>query len=154
MTFLFMELIHRIKPILMRKQVYNQGGWLLVDIAIGTLILSVALTAIALAYKQSTVTGMAARNYNQATYIAEQRIEDLRKNDGKKITDSTIDWSPQSQTIPAKNGLPEFIVTTAPLTVTESIKSGYVKPYQITVSWSELGNAKQLQVASYYYLKP
>lgn len=132
---------------------HSQGGWILIDIIIGILILGVALTALAMAFRQSTITGMAARNYNQAVYIAEQKIENLRKNDGKKATDSTIDWGPQTETIPAKNGLPQFKVITNPLTVTEAIKSTYVRPFRITVTWQE-SSAKQIQVSSYYYLTP
>ena len=53
----------------------KSAGFALVDIILGIAILSVALVGIAFAYRQSTVTTVVARNYNQATYYAQQALE-------------------------------------------------------------------------------
>ena len=60
----------------------KSSGFALVDIILGIAILSVALVGIAFAYRQSTVTTVVARNYNQATYYAQQALEKLKVNDG------------------------------------------------------------------------
>ena len=64
----------------------KSAGFALVDIILGIAILSVALVGIAFAYRQSTVTTVVARNYNQATYYAQQALEKLKVNDGKTTT--------------------------------------------------------------------
>ena len=61
------------------------NGFALIDVLLGTAILSVALMALAFAWRQSTVTTVSARNYNQATYYAQQALEELRVYEPRNI---------------------------------------------------------------------
>ena len=74
----------------------KSAGFALVDIILGIAILSVALVGIAFAYRQSTVTTVVARNYNQATYYAQQALEKLKVNDGKTTTTLAVPWATSS----------------------------------------------------------
>lgn len=53
------------------RAINERKGFALLDVLLGIAILSVALVSIAFAWRQSTVTTISARNYNQATYYAQ-----------------------------------------------------------------------------------
>ena len=135
----------------------KSAGFALVDIILGIAILSVALVGIAFAYRQSTVTTVVARNYNQATYYAQQALENLKVNDGKtsaSVPDTT--WNQPYTVVSATGLLPVFSVKTELLlTVTEVQALSTLKPVQVTVKWQEPGDATErtISVVGYYYLK-
>ena len=134
----------------------KSAGFALVDIILGIAILSVALVGIAFAYRQSTVTTVVARNYNQATYYAQQALEKLKVNDGKtsvSVPDTT--WNQPYAVVSANGLLPVFSVKTELLTVTEVQTLSTLKPVQVTVKWQEPGDATErtISVVGYYYLK-
>ena len=56
---------------------------MLMDILISVAIISIALVGISLAFRQSTVTTVSARNSNQATLYAQQALEQLKVYDGQ-----------------------------------------------------------------------
>lgn len=138
----------------------KQGGFALIDMLIGLTILTVALLGIAFAFRQSTVTTVSARNYNQATYYAQQALERLKVNDGQ----ATGTWV-GTTTIPASGAMPAFTLTTAVLATgdapeydaLDSTVKAKLVPVRATVTWQEpIGGAtapRTVQVASYYYLK-
>ena len=149
----------------------KRKGFALLDVLLGTAIITIALLGIAFAYRQSTVTTVAARNYNQATYYAQQALELLKVNDGKTIAvtpDSiwtqpnfpqifTTNTIPVNGEIPASGTMPKFTVKTVLLTavqVTEA--SSMLKPVKATVEWDEnvgAGTTKRsVSIVSYYYL--
>jgi len=136
------------------------GGFALIDMLIGLTILPVALLGIGFAFRQSTVTTVSARNYNQATYYAQQALERLKVNDGQ----STGTWA-GTTTIPASGAMPAFTLTTAVLAtgaapeydaLDSKIKAKLV-PVRAPITWQEpVGGAvvtRTIQVASYYFLK-
>ena len=135
----------------------KSAGFALVDIILGIAILSVALVGIAFAYRQSTVTTVVARNYNQATYYAQQALENLKVNDGKtsaSVPDTT--WNQPYTVVSATGLLPVFSVKTELLlTVTEVQALSTLKPVQVTVKWQEPGDAndRTISIVGYYYLK-
>ena len=134
----------------------KSAGFALVDIILGIAILSVALVGIAFAYRQSTVTTVVARNYNQATYYAQQALENLKVNDGKtsaSVPDTT--WNQPYTVVSATGLLPVFSVKTELLTVTEVQTLSTLKPVQVTVKWQEPGDAndRTISIVGYYYLK-
>ena len=142
----------------------QSAGFALVDIMLGVAVISVALVGIAFAYRQSTVTTVVARNYNQATYYAQQALEQLKVNDGKTGATLAVPWA--ATTNIAQSGvMPAFTVTTAVLSAGEApefdglstdIKAKMV-PVKATVTWQESSGSgvanRSLTVVSYYYLK-
>ena len=134
------------------------------DVLIGMTILSVALLGIVFAYRQSTGTTVSARNYNQATYYAQQALEKLKVNDGQ----TSATWA-TTTTIPATNAvsgaMPLFTITTAVLAAgvapeydgLSSTVNAKLIPVQATVSWQEIGGSgnvnRSTSVVGYYYLK-
>lgn len=138
----------------------RQAGFALIDALLGMTILTVALLGIAFAFRQSTVTTVSARNYNQATYYAQQALERLKVYDGKE----TGTWA-GTVNIPASGVMPAFTLTTAVLAsggapeydALDSTVKAKLIPVRATVTWQEsAGGAlmtRTVQVASYYYLK-
>lgn len=155
----------------------NQAGFALIDVILGIAILSVALVSIAFAWRQSTVTTISARNYNQATYYAQQALEQLKIYDGKKIAEvSETVWTqppfvytkgniPASGLIPAAGTLPAFTVTTAPLASGEaavidgldSTMKARLIPVRASVTWNESGAtglvSHKIELISYFYMQ-
>lgn len=136
----------------------------MVDIIIGIAILSVGLVGIAFAYRQSTVTTISARNYNQATYYAQQALEKLKVNDGKTSATLAVPWV-ATTTVNPSGTMPEFTIATTLFQSGDSpeydglssdIKNKLI-PVKATVTWQELGgtgnSVRTVSVVSYYYLK-
>ena len=140
----------------------RQAGFALIDALLGMTILTVALLGIAFAFRQSTVTTVSARNYNQATYYAQQALEQLKVFDDK---DSGT-WEKDPVIIPANGVMPAFQLETKQIAATEmpadytslpeTIKAKLI-PVRATVTWQEtIGGTlttRTVQVSSYYYLK-
>jgi len=126
----------------MRPFLKSQKGFIFIDALVGMVILSVALTALAVAYRQTTITTVAARDYNNAVYLAQQAAEKLKENDGKKAVDAIWTIANTTTTI---NKVPYVVATT--MADVNSLKQA-----TITVSW--LNNSKSISIVSYYYLSP
>ena len=138
----------------------KSAGFALVDIILGIAILSVALVGIAFAWRQSTVTTISARNYNQATYYAQQALEQLKIHDGKTVTptDIEITFAKGYSDVSPSGSLPVFQGKTELLTVTEvQYLSTKLVPVRATVQWQESGGSgnstRTISVVGYYYLK-
>lgn len=127
----------------MKRILNNQKGFVFVDALIGMVILAVALTALALAYRQASITTVAARDYNNAVFLAQQAAEMLKENDGK--TAATADWAQADKTTTINNV--EYTVATTRGTVLNSLQ-----PVTITVSW--LNHPNGVSITNYYYLNP
>ena len=134
---------------------------MLMDILISVAIISIALVGISLAFRQSTVTTVSARNSNQATLYAQQALEQLKVYDGQ--TSGT--WNPAWPVIPASGTMPQYTVTTGVLATGEApdydalgaaIRAKLV-PVRATVDWQEAGSSgilnQSVTVIRYYYLK-
>lgn len=154
----------------MDKKTSRQSGFALIEILIGVVIISVALMGIAFAWRQSTVTTVSTRNYNQATYYAQLALELLKVNDGQTgIPDSawnqptfpqgfTTNRIPANGIIPAAGTMPQFTVSTVLLTTADApAASVTLKPVRATVTWQETGGSgavtRSVAIVSYYYLK-
>lgn len=136
----------------------KSAGFALVDIILGIAILSVALVGIAFAYRQSTVTTVVARNYNQATYYAQQALEKLKVNDRKTLAPEKImeTFEKAYSDVSPSGSLPVFQVKTEVMTITEvQSLSAKLVPVMATVKWQEPGDAndRTISVVGYYYLK-
>ena len=138
----------------------KSSGFALVDIILGIAILSVALVGIAFAWRQSTVTTVSARNYNQATYYAQQALEQLKVNDGAV----NAVWA-TNVVVAAAGAMPAFTINTAVLAsgdapeydaLDAAVREKLV-PVRATVSWREASGGAAIDRAvtavTYYYLK-
>jgi len=130
----------------------SQKGWILVDSLVGMIFLSTAVIALLFAFTQATKGTIASTNRTQATYLAQQALEDLKSQDGE----STI--TPQSA---VPNGI--FHISSPSLITIPEIEndvdhlSTYLKPYQVTVSWSDSSGGptnKKVTMVGYYYVIP
>ncbi len=142
----------------------NKAGFALLDVLLGIAIISIALVGIAFAWRQSTVTTVSARNYNQATYYAQQALEQLKVNDGKTSATLVVPWAATS-TVNPSGVMPAFTIATTLFQVGDSPEydglSSAIKdkliPVKATVTWQESGGAgvspRTLIVVCYYYLK-
>jgi len=121
----------------------SQKGFIFIDALVGMVILSVALLALAAAYRQATITTVAAREYNNAVYVAQQAAEELKRNDGR--TTGNADWTIANGT-ETINNVPYTVNVPPPLI------ENLVAKANITVSWPE--NNTGISITSYYYLSP
>lgn len=134
-------------------QVKKQPGWILIDVIITTFIVAVALTALAMAFRQSTIAGTAAQNYNQAVYIAQDTLEYLKKNDGKSSA-ASLDWNPKEKTIKSSSGFTFQVDVKSP--PTEVSGNSLIKVCQVTVTWKDSASSsdRSVDMIGYYYLIP
>ena len=138
----------------------KRNGFALLDVLLGTAIITIALLGIAFAYRQSTVTTISARNYNQATYYAQQALEQLKVNDGK----TSATWATNTP-VAASGSMPAFTITTSVLatgdaTEYDGLSQGVrdkLVPVRATVTWQETSGGtavnRYVTAVTYYYLK-
>jgi len=123
----------------------SQQGFILMDSIIGLVILITALVAIVAMYTQATKTTSFNRNYNNAVYIAQKSLEDIKQYENTP----TIQFLPSTVTHPTNptvDGVEYTVVITSP--VTESLTNLY--PYQVTVSWPASNPSTSINVVAYY----
>jgi Tfp pilus assembly protein PilV len=131
----------------------NQKGWLLIDVMVGMVILSVALLAIGAAYQNAVLSASFAKNESTALRIAQQVAEQLKKNDGAEsfdegtLTINTKDVSGNSFSVPVDK-------ITYQITLTPHLVSGYtnLEAVDISVSWpSNKPKYSPVKLTGYYY---
>ena len=139
----------------------KKNGWILPDAMIGVAITVTALVAIIALYTQVTNSTVVARDYQNATYIAQQQLETLRQYDGtSQIKNLTTDITdPPNQTIDhvlfaiAIRSLKSSIAPSVSPSVTmgETLNDRIV-PYQVNVTWVDSkGSTQSLKAVNYYY---
>ena len=147
-------------------RVFNtHNGFAMIDVLVGITIITIALLGIALAYRQSTVTTVSARNYNQATYYAQQALEQLKVHDGKTAASVPVTTWATNANIVKSGAMPAFTLTTAVLAagdapeydgLSQGVRDKLI-PVRATVTWQETsggGNTnRSVVVIGYYYLK-
>lgn len=148
-AFSVAELIHRAK--VRNGLLKSKGGWILIESMTGILILSVALLALLLTFTQATKGTSASTNRTQATYLAQQALEKLKAQDGNVAIDTSVITTP-------KDGFNIAISVPAVTAITSDVSAkklgDYLKPYQVTVSWTENGNANNVIMIGYCYVSP
>ena len=137
----------------MNKLANSHHGWILVDSLIGVTIVVTALLAIMVLYLQITSSTVAAKDYQNATYIAQQQLDNLRQYDGTVTLNACpAIASPADQTVENVSYKIAFSAR-ANITFTEPL-SAKVCPYQVSVSWDDPkkpGTPRSIQVVNYYY---
>ncbi|MBP2627310.1 MAG: hypothetical protein H6Q68_2021 [Firmicutes bacterium] len=138
----------------------NMSGWIFIESLIGIVIVSVALTAIVLSYTQLTKTTVYTTNRTQATYIAQQTIENFKFNDGKTVGTAANgkiypDFSLESTSVNPDNGITYSIEIKQNLPYT-SLDNTTIYPIQTIVTWKDASssNINSVNLISYYYLIP
>lgn len=139
----------------MNKLLTSQKGWIFLDSIIGMIILSIAIIALVFGSTQATKSTVASTNRTQATYFAQQALEQLKAQDGNETIDKTVIKSPVTAgnkvvytVLPAELSVPEIINDKDGLT-------NNLKPYKITVTWSDASGGKaekSLTMVGYCYV--
>lgn len=130
----------------MQTMLKNSKGMGIVEAIVAIFIISVALLAILEGYRLSVDMSVSTRNHNTATYLAQQVLEELKKNDGKKVFIATTNV-PSPQTINGvvytiQQGSPVFDLGNNTVSVT------------VTILWVEGTGSRSARFTSYYYLTP
>ncbi|MHC1758868.1 MAG: hypothetical protein AB9917_05005 [Negativicutes bacterium] len=137
------KLIHNYRM----KYIRNQSGWVMAEALIGITIITVGLLAIMASQIQTTKTATFSDNTTQATYIAQQKLEKLKK------TYDITNVIPDTSTCSATNGI--FTVSCANATVTSPVAGLNIVPVTATVSWTDSSSQQvnTLKLTTYYFHK-
>ncbi len=132
------------------KYIDNQSGWVLAEALIGMTVLIVGLMAIMVANIQTTKTATFSDNTTQATYIAQQKIEELKKN--YDITNNPVDAAALTN-CSSVNGI--FTVQCSIPAVTAPLSGLNLVPVSVIVKWTDSSSAKENNVTltTYYFYK-
>jgi Tfp pilus assembly protein PilV len=131
------------------KYFNNQAGWIFIDSLTATLIIAVGVLAMLVAYTQTTRATSYSDKATQATYLAQQGLESLKK---------TYDGSTTAPVLPAtatdSSGV--FTISYKVDTATQllsPVSNLNVVPVTITVSWTDQSskNVTSISVSAYYY---
>ena len=124
--------------------VNNRDGWILLDSLLAMLILTIALLAIALAHTYTTQTSTFSDRTAQATYIAQQELEKLKRD-----YDATTS-QPDVTKCSATNGI--FSIECKIVTGVAPFNDLNLIPVSAKVSWSD-PNPNSVTVITYYFYK-
>jgi len=134
----------------------KQGGWVFIDSLIGIVIVATALTALMFMYTQATKTTMTGKTVNNAIYVAQRHLEDIKQYDGT----ATITALPTSVTDPPLPTNVDGIDYTVKIRlipdaeISETLNSK-LYPYEATVSWTDNSASpsasRSIKVTSYYF---
>ncbi|MDR7866012.1 MAG: hypothetical protein RIN56_04290 [Sporomusaceae bacterium] len=131
----------------------NERGWILIDALIGMVIVAIALTALAVAYRQATVVTVSANNQATAVWVAQQIVETIKQKDATTYT-GFLTGLPATVTVPPNPTVFTIEATelSPDLNIHNSMRN-YVRPVRVKVSWTEAGGTVSINVISYYYFK-
>lgn len=125
----------------------NRKGMGLVEALVAIFIISVALIAILEGYRQSVNISIMTRNYNNATYLAQQVLEELKKNDNKEASEgfdaATSITSPQ-----IINGVEYTIMQSDP-----SYLDDLTVKVTVEIFWTEGTHNKSEEFSNLYYFR-
>lgn len=120
----------------------SRRGWVFIDALLGITILALGIISVILALTHNTKEVAFTSNHTKATYLAQQKLEELKKYDGG--TTSPV-LSEETET----SGI--FSISYAAPTVTLPVSN--VTPVQVTVTWTEEGKTNTVNLGAYYYHK-
>lgn len=122
----------------------SRRGWVLVEALIGMTILVVGLLAILASYTQTTKTSTFSDNTTQATYIAQQELEKLKRDFDATTT------TPDVAKCSTKNGI--FTIKCTLATGTAPFSDLNIIPVSAKVSWNN-PNEGSITVTTYYFYR-
>ena len=120
----------------------SRRGWVFIDALIGITILALGIIAVIIALTHNTKEVAFTSNHTKATYLAQQKLEQLKKYDGGTIAPF----------------LPEEVETSGIFNIsyavaTKTLPVNNVTPVQVTVTWTEEGKTNTVELGAYYYHK-
>ncbi len=133
-----------------KRLLANRSGWILAEALIGTTILVVGIMAIMVANIQTTKTAKFSDNIGQATYMAQQKIEALKKT--YDITTTPVDAGALTA-CSTVNGI--FTVECSSPAVTAPVSGLNLIPVSVKVKWTDASSAQENNVTltTYYFYK-
>lgn len=108
-------------------------GWILMEVLIGTVIIAVALTALALTFTQASKGTVDSRTRLQALSVAQQELEDLKKHKTLAALTDNLSVDRPAPVI-SGSGSVNYTVNSAIIVVTSVAALTNVIPVQVTVS--------------------
>ena len=111
------------------------------EVLIGTVIIAVALTALALTFSQGTQNTVDSRNRLQALSVAQQELEGLKRYSTLTALTASLPAGKNVQVA----GI-DYTVNGAIISVTAVNSYTTLKPVQLTVSWPP---GQSLQIVEY-----
>lgn len=129
----------------------TQKGWILIDAIIGITITITALVALMSLYTQITHSTASARDYQNANYIVQQHLENLRQFDGTATIRNLNPeiTAPPNQTVEQV----QYTIQIRSVTPIDTLDPRLI-PYQVIVTWPDPRNAsltRSIQVVNYYF---
>ncbi|MCX7780944.1 MAG: prepilin-type N-terminal cleavage/methylation domain-containing protein [Negativicutes bacterium] len=112
----------------------KQQGFLLIEALVATVIIAVALIAVAGMFIQSQQAGVQAADYTAATALAQARLEALKA--GLIVDDPEV--------IPV-NSVEYTVTSPAPV----SVHGGRLRQIGARVEWNERGRQMQVEMTTY-----
>ena len=133
-----------------KRLVANRSGWILAEALIGTTILVVGIMAIRVANIQTTKTAKFSDNTAQATYIAQQKIEALKRT--YDVTNNPVDAAALT-VCSTVDGI--FTVECSIPKVTTPVSGLNLVPVSIKVKWTDAASVQENSVTltTYYFYK-
>ncbi|MEN6566020.1 MAG: prepilin-type N-terminal cleavage/methylation domain-containing protein [Veillonellales bacterium] len=133
----------------------EQQGFLMLEVVVATVIISLALVAAAGMFIQSTRANSSAADYTVAANLAQKQLELLKNKDVSYWTihanDPNIPWQDTGETLPLTINRISYTITTQS---TVSPENSYLVQVVVTVSRTDPGNSSQqtVQMTSFYPL--
>ena len=129
------------------RYLFNQKGWLFVDILIATALITIALVSIVQAYGYLPKVSNYNQRYTEALMLAKTELETLRLQDN---TASTTFSLPANKTVSSTSNA-NFTYTISFTTINPTPT---LLPGRVTVSWTDLNNnTKIVRLDGYCYVK-
>ena len=119
------------------RHLFNQKGWLLVDVLIATALISVALVSIVNAYGYLPKVSNYNQRYNEALMIAKTEMETLRLKDNTSASSFSL---PADKTVTSNNNA-NFTYSVSFTTINPTTT---LRPIRISVSWTDLNHRTQV----------
>jgi len=122
----------------------SEKGFMLAEVMLAVLIMSVALVAITGLFTQAILANLMATHYTEAANLAQKQLELLKIHPPQYWAGFTLPivWQDQTQLPP-----PRYTLTTnaIPSTIDE-----HLVQVTVTVAWQERGNPCRLQFVTLY----
>ena len=119
------------------RYLFNQKGWLFVDILIAAALISIALVSIVNAYGYLPKVSNYNQRYNEALMLAKTEMETLRLKDNTSASSFSL---PADKTVTSNNNT-NFTYSVSFTTINPTTT---LRPIRISVSWTDLNHRTQV----------
>ena len=119
------------------RYLFNQKGWLFVDILISAALISIALVSIVNAYGYLPKVSNYNQRYNEALMLAKTEMETLRLKDNTSASSFSL---PADKTVTSNNNT-NFTYSVSFTTINPTTT---LRPIRISVSWTDLNHRTQV----------